>query len=122
MRKVPITKKEIELDNGRKVWVRQASGMERLGVETATAKVIRQCRDFGSDPTEWTEEQQQKYLDLLDEAEVGMGHQIAEWVPNCILDKDIDINMLTSDEVREMYVFIVGQDEEGAIPLESLPE
>ena len=53
---------------------------------------------------------------------MGMGHQIAEWVPNCILDKDIDINMLTSDEVREMYVFIVGQDEEGAIPLESLPE
>mgnify|MGYP003652070071 CR=1 FL=1 len=119
---MPINKKEIELDNGRKIWVRQASGMERLAIETKTAKIIRQCRDFGADPSEWTEAQQQEYLDMLDDSGVGMNHQISEWVPNCILDEDIDVNMLTSEEMRTIYVFVVGQDEEGAIPLESLPE
>lgn len=119
---MPIAKKEIELEDGRKVWVRQASGMERLSIETATAKVIRECRDFGPDPSVWTEDQQQQYLSKLDDSGVGMNHQIAEWVPKCILDEDIDVNMLTSDELREIYVFVVGQDEEGAVPLESLPE
>ena len=116
---MPIAKKEIELEDGRKIWVRQASGMERLGIEAKTAKVIRKCRDFGTDPMAWTEDQQMQYLDLLDEEGVGMEHQIEQWLPKCIMDEELDINLLTSEEIRELYIFISGQDGEGAIPLGS---
>lgn len=30
---MPVLKKEIELDNGKKIWVRQASGMDKLAIE-----------------------------------------------------------------------------------------
>ena len=45
-----------------------------------------------------------------------------EWVPNCILEEDFDINKLTSNEMRTILGFVRGDDPEGAIPLESSPE
>ena len=56
---MPVLRKQIELDDGTKVWVRQASGMERLKIETAQSKAYRECRHFGPDPAKWTDEQQE---------------------------------------------------------------
>ena len=47
---MPVLKKEIELSDGKKIWVRQASGMEKLPIENIQAKVFRKTRHFGADP------------------------------------------------------------------------
>ena len=54
---MPVLKKEIELNDGRKVWVRQASGMDKLKIEAKQGRVMRKCRHFGSDLSKWTDEQ-----------------------------------------------------------------
>ena len=38
---MPVKKKEFELDDGTTVWVRQASGMEKLKISNIQAKVFR---------------------------------------------------------------------------------
>ncbi len=114
---MPILKKEIELDDGRKVWVRQASGMERLKLEGRQARIFRSFRHFGPNPEEWTEEQQMEFSVAMDEAEAGPNSQIAEWVPNCLLDEDIDINTLTTIELHTILRFVRGDDPDGAVPL-----
>ena len=44
---MPVLKKEIELADGTKIWVRQASGMEKLPIENKQATVFRKVRHFG---------------------------------------------------------------------------
>lgn len=114
---MPTMKKELTLDDGRKVWVRQASGMEKLEIETKQQRVFRKFRHFGPDPAEWTAEQHEELAEALDDAGAGMSHQMSAWVPNCILDEGFDINTLTSEELRTVLQFVRGDTLEGAIPL-----
>jgi len=114
---MPVLKKEIELEDGRKIWVRQASGMQKLKIETIQAKVFRKLRHFGANPGDWTEDQNIEFSDALDEAGGGMEAQINAWVPHCILEEDFDIDSLTTMELMELLSFVRGDDPEGAIPL-----
>tara|TARA_R100000458_G_scaffold59581_1_gene70609 strand:+ start:1361 stop:1729 length:369 start_codon:yes stop_codon:yes gene_type:complete len=116
---MPVLKKEFELNNGKKVWVRQASGLEKLKVEARQAKVFRKCRHFGADPTSWSEEQQEEFATLLEDEGAGVSDQINAWIPNCILDEDTDVNTLTSEELRTLLEFVRGDDLEGAVPLDN---
>jgi hypothetical protein len=119
---MPVLKKEFELNDGRKIWVRQASGMEKLKIEARQARVFRKCRHFGADPVSWTEEQQEEFATLLDEEGAGVADQINLWVPSCIVDEDVDVNTLTSEELRTLLEFVRGDDLEGAVPLVSSTE
>lgn len=115
---MPVLKKEIELDNGKTILVRQASGMDKLKIEKVQAMTLRKCRHFGADPSAWTEEQQEEFATMLDEAGGGLEDQIQEWLPKCVLDEQIDINFLTSEEIMRVLNFVRGDDLEGAVPLE----
>lgn len=119
---MPTMKKELTLEDGRKVWVRQASGMEKLDIEVKQQRTFRKFRHFGADPTEWTAEQHEEFAEALDDAGAGMTHQIKSWVPACIMDEDFDINTLTSEELRTILMFVRGDSGEGAIPLASSAE
>lgn len=114
---MPVLKKEIELNDGRKVWVRQASGMDKLRIENIQAKTFRKFRHFGPDPSKWTEAQHEEFADALDEAGGGITSQIEAWVPRCIIDEGFDIDSLTSEELRTILGFVRGDDPEGAVPL-----
>ena len=116
---MPIKKKEIELEDGNTVWVRQVSGLERLEIEAKQAKVFRSMRDFGTNPLEWTVEQQEEFAAELDVQGAGPVAQIAAWVPLCILSEDVDVNELTGGELQTMLRFVRGDDEDGAVPLSS---
>ena len=119
---MPVLKKEIELDDGRKVWVRQASGMDKLRIENIQARTFRKFRELGADPNDWTPEQHEAFADALDEAGGGLTDQVETWLPKCILDKDVDIDTLTGDEIRTILNFVRGDTLEGAIPLASCAE
>tara|TARA_R100000152_G_C6734845_1_gene159138 strand:- start:714 stop:1070 length:357 start_codon:yes stop_codon:yes gene_type:complete len=117
---MPVLKKEFELDNGMKIMVRQASGLEKMRIEAIQARTIRKCRDFGTDVTDWTDEQHMQFMDMLIEAGGGVDVQAQEWLPKCILEPEgFDPNILTSDEIRDLLQFIRGDETEteGAIPL-----
>tara|TARA_R100000664_G_C2624602_1_gene57027 strand:- start:18 stop:368 length:351 start_codon:yes stop_codon:yes gene_type:complete len=115
---MPVLKKEFELDDGTKLMVRQASGLEKMKLEAIQARVIRQCRDYGMNVQEWTEEQHLDFMFKLEDAGAGIDQQAATWLPVCILEPaDFDANTLTADEVRMLLSFIRGDDPEGAIPL-----
>jgi len=118
---MPVLKREIELDDGKKVWVKQANGMLKLRIENIQAQTFRKFRHFGANPTEWTEEQQEEFAAALDEAGGGMSDQIREWVPECLLDEGVDIDSLTSEELRSILFFVRGDDPEGAVPLVNSP-
>ena len=49
---MPVKKKEFELDDGSKIWVRQASGIEKLKISNMQAKVFRQFANKG-EPADW---------------------------------------------------------------------
>jgi hypothetical protein len=112
---MPVMKKEIELDDGTKIWVRQASGMERLRITNIQGKAFRKMRHAG-DPADWTDEQNEEFASYIDEMGGSMEDQINEWVPACILDENIDPNTLTFDELTRILNFVRGDDEEGAVP------
>jgi hypothetical protein len=115
---MPVLKKEFELNDETKIVVRQASGMEKMKLEAKQARVIRKCRHFGADPAEWTEDQHFEFVELLDEAGCGIADQADAWLTNCVVEPaGFDLNVLTSDEIREILVFVRGDDAEGAIPL-----
>lgn len=116
---MPVMKKELTLDDGRKVWVRQASGMEKLDIEVKQQRVFRKFRHFGSDPSEWSPEQHEQFAEALDDAGAGMTDQIKSWVPACIIDEGFDVDSLTSEELRTILMFVRGDTSEGAIPLAS---
>jgi len=120
---MPVLTKEFDLDDGTKIKVRQAGGMAKLTIENIQAKVFREHMHFGTDVSEWTEEQQKVFTDAMEEAGAGMTDQIKAWVPHCVIDPvDFDINNLTSVELRSILGFVRGDDPEGAIPLEPSQE
>ena len=53
---MPVITTEIELNDGTKVEVRQASGFEKLPFESMLAKAFRKFRHFGVDNTKWSED------------------------------------------------------------------
>ena len=112
---MPVMKKEIELDDGTKIWIRQASGMERLKITNIQGRAFRKMRHAG-DPSDWTEEQNEEFALLVDDLGGGVDAQIATWIEPCILDEDIDINLLTFEELNTMLQFVRGDDEDGAVP------
>jgi hypothetical protein len=118
--KVPVLQKEIELNDERKILVRQASGVEKIRLESKQAKVLRKFRHFG-EPTSWSEEQQMEFSDALDEEGCGIADQIDAWLPNCILSEDVTINDLNTEELLRVLTFVRGDETiapEGAPPLE----
>ena len=109
-------KKEIKLEDGTKIWVRQASGMEKLSVTTAQGKAFRKMRHAG-EPEDWTDEHSEEFAEIVDELGGGVDTQIGVWIPPCLLDEDININMLTSEELLIILAFVRGDDKDGAVPL-----
>lgn len=116
---MPVLQKEIVLDDGSKILVRQASGMEKLQIEARQAKVFRKVRHFGANPMEWSDEQQEEFANLIEEADAGPQSQMRDWIPNCILSEDVDVNTFTSAELMKILSFVRGDDEEGSVPLSS---
>lgn len=115
---MPILKKEFEIGT-KKIWVRQASGMERLKFETLLAKTFRRFKHFGLDQDEWTDEQQEEFMTALEDVGGDVNSQIREMIPPCLPD-DFDVNMLDKDELMQVFNFVRGIGEpEGAIPLDS---
>ena len=114
-----ILKKQFDLGS-KKVWVRQASGMERLRFETILAKTFRKFKHFGEEQSKWTDEQQEEFMIALEDAGAGMYNQLEELVPKCIIDP-IDINIIDRDTLMDMYMFVRGDSEvdDSAIPLDS---
>ena len=111
---MPVKKKEFELDDGSKVWVRQASGIEKLNISNAQAKVFRKFADKG-DPTEWDEETNMAFSEALDEEGAGLQSQIDNWLAPCGLDESFDVNLFTVEELLPILSFVRGDDEEGAV-------
>ena len=93
---MPVLKKEIELNDGRKVWVRQASGMDKLKIEAKQGRVMRKCRHFGSDLSKWTDEQMDEFMELCEKEGCGFEAQV---------------------EMVRIINVIRGDDNEGAVPL-----
>ena len=114
---MPVLKKEIELSNGTKIWVKQASGLDKLRIEAKQGRVMRKCRSFGSDLSAWTEEQMDEFMDLCEKEECGLAAQVESWLPSCLLDKEFDPDSLTSEELILVLGVIRGDDNEGAVPL-----
>ena len=97
-----VLKKQFEIGS-KSIWVRQASGMERLKYETMLAKTFRKFRHFGT------------------ESRGGaMEDQIRELVPPCLME-DTDLNLIDRDTLMEIFDFVRGTSEEpeGAVPLDS---
>jgi len=115
---MPVMKKEIELDDGRKIWVRQASGMERLKITNIQGKAFRKMRHAGA-PDKWTDEQNEEFATIVDDLGGGIEAQIESWVPACILDEDVDPNILTFNELNTILQFVRGDNEEGAVPFQN---
>ena len=114
-----VLKKQFDLGS-KKIWVRQASGMERLRFETILAKTFRKFKHFGADQSKWTEEQQEEFMVALEDAGAGMFDQLEILVPKCIID-DVDMNLIDRDTLMEIYDFVRGDEAEGdgSIPLDS---
>ena len=72
-----VLKKQFDIGT-RKIWVRQASGMERLKFETILAKTFRKFKHFGLEQEKWTEEQQEEFMIALEDAGAGMANQLEE--------------------------------------------
>ena len=115
-------KKEFEFgddESGKiKVVVRQASGLDRMKWEAAQGRALRKFREYGTDVENWTEEQQNNFVEYLDEENVGVEMQITEWIPKCIVEpEDFDLGILTSNELRQLLLFVRGDTADGAVPL-----
>ena len=113
-----VLKKQFDIGS-KKIWVRQASGMERLRFETILAKTFRKHKHFGSDQSKWTDEQQEEFMNALEDAGAGMYDQLETLVPKCLID-EVDMNLIDRDLLMEIYEFVRGDVEgEGSIPLDS---
>ena len=102
---MPVLKKEIELNDGTRIWVKQASGMAKLKITNIQAKAFREMSHAG-EPSEWTTQQNEEFA-----------NKIEEWIPKCILTEDFDIDTLTFEELQDILLFVRGDTEEGAVPL-----
>ena len=111
---MPIKKKEFELDDGTKVWVRQASGIEKLKISNIQARVFREFQERG-DPADWDTETNIEFSDRLDEEGGGMEAQIDNWLSPCVISDDFNVNLFTVEELLPVLTFVRGDDEEGAV-------
>lgn len=119
---MPIAQKEIELNDGSKIMVRQVSGRKKLKIESIQAKVFRGFRDKG-EPTDWSMDTHEEFADALDEAGAGIEAQVDAWLEHCIISpEDIDLDDLESDELMRVLSWVRGDDESAAIPLDSSQE
>ena len=118
---MPVAQKEIELDDGSTILVKQASGRKKLKIEAIQARVFRQFRDKGN-PTDWAIEQHEEFADALADAGAGLEDQVEAWLPDCILTEGVDIDDLTTVEIMNVLSWVRGDTEEAAIPLESSQE
>lgn len=118
---MPVAEKEIELNDGSKILVRQASGRKKIKIEAIQAKVFRKFRHFGS-PNDWNMEQHEEFADALDEAGAGIEAQVNAWMEDCILTDGVDLDDLTTDEIMTVLNWVRGDTEEAAIPLDSSQE
>ena len=115
---MPIAQKEIELNDGSKIMVRQVSGRKKLKIESIQAKVFRSFRDKG-EPTDWSMDTHEEFADALDEAGAGIEAQVDAWLEDCIISpEDIDLDDLESDELMKVLSWVRGDDESAAIPLD----
>tara|TARA_R110002110_G_scaffold273210_4_gene488585 strand:+ start:93 stop:539 length:447 start_codon:yes stop_codon:yes gene_type:complete len=117
---MPVKKKEFTFDE-LEIEARQASGLEKLPFESILSKAFRKFRHFGLDQSIWTEEQTEEFMDHVEELGGGMQDQMMALVPPCILNEGFDINSLTIEELREIFLFVRGGDvgdEDGAAPLD----
>jgi len=111
---MPVKKKEFELDDGTKIWVRQASGLDKLKISNAQSKVFKRFSKQG-DASDWSEETQMAFADALDEVDAGIESQLNNWLPKCVMADDFDIDLFTLAELMPILVFVRGDDEEGAV-------
>ena len=119
---MPIAQKEIELNDGTKIMVRQISGRKKLKIESIQAKVFRSFKSRG-DPTTWTTDIHEEFADALDEANGGIEAQVESWLGECIISpEDMDLDDLTTDELMRVLSWVRGDDESAAIPLDSSQE
>jgi len=118
---MPIRKKLFDLEDGTKVWVRQASGLEKLKIEGIHATAMRKCRHFGTDMTAWTVEQEDEFWEKIEELGGGMTAQMEHLIPICLMEMEdgsaSDINMLKSEEIIPMLSFIRGDGDDSSVPL-----
>ncbi len=115
---MPVMKKEIELEDGTKIWVRQASGTKKLKIQAIQSRVFRKFSHFG-DPAEWTLEQNEEFAEALDVAGAGFEAQVDTWLGDCIIDSELSIDDLTTEELMLVLNFVRGDDPDGAVPLSS---
>ncbi len=113
---MPVMKKEIELEDKTKIWVRQVSGMEKLAITNSQGKAFRKMRHAG-EVEDWTEEQEEEFSNYIEEYGAGVQDQITSWIPLCILEEEFDVNSLTSEELMKILSFVRGDEKDGAIPL-----
>lgn len=118
---MPVATKEIELDDGSTILVKQASGRKKLKLEAIQARVFRQFRDRGN-PADWTMEQHEEFSDALSDAGAGIEAQVEAWLPDCIMTEGIEIDDLTSTEVIKVLNWVRGDTEEASVPLEHSQE
>ena len=111
---MPVKKKEFELDDGTTIWVRQASGMEKLKISNIQARIFREFEDKGS-PENWESETHQAFSDRLEEEGGGITAQLEHWLRPCVLDEVFDVNLFTIEELMPILNFVRGDDEEGSI-------
>jgi hypothetical protein len=118
---MPIKKKLFPLEDDTKVWVRQASGLEKLKIEGIHATAMRKCRHFGTDMAVWTTEQEDEFWEIIEDLGGGMTAQIEHLIPLCLMDMEdgspSDVNLLKSEEIIPMLSFIRGDNDGDAIPL-----
>ncbi len=121
---MPVKKKEFKLDDDTTVWVRQASGMEKLAISNKQAKVYRKFTKDHGEPDKWSDDVTSEFSDSMDEEGAGIQNQIDEWLTNCILPEEgkesFNPNYFTIEELMPILGFVRGDDEEGAVNFLSL--
>lgn len=118
---MPIAQKEIELNDGSKIMVRQVSGRKKLKIETIQARVFRNFKGKG-EPQDWDMDTHEEFADALDKAGAGIEDQVDAWLEECIISDNLDLDDLESDELMRVLSWVRGDDESAAIPLDSSQE
>lgn len=118
---MPVAQKEIELNDGTKIMVRQVSGRKKLKIETIQAKVFRTFKDKG-EPQDWGMDTHEEFADALDLAGAGIENQVDAWLGECILSEGLDLDDLESDELMRVLSWVRGDDETASLPLDSSQE
>ena len=116
---MPVKKKEFKLDDDTKLWVRQASGMEKLAISNIQARIYRKFIKDHGEIDKWSDELTQDFSDSMDEEDAGIQAQIKEWLVKCILPEEgkevFNPNYFTIEELMPILNFVRGDDDEGAV-------